>query len=258
MYCICTISSSNTVYHISGAGIYVNNAAPQFDDHPIANNGLILSASNGIEVNFISNSSEVDVGVVTLSDGGTRSNGDINIDIWRVYSPFHRPGVLRITYTSFSSLISTRQGIYTATIPDSNNKLFVFNVGLYPSEFNGELLLLIIFNSYMPLPAVPLSLPTTVAPTISDLSYNHVHHTVTCESTGSPATTVSWMKDGLLLTTDGSTGYTLTQTVTDRPSSTYSNVLTVSETVTGGVHTYTCNVTNDLGSDVREIVAVGK
>ena len=67
------------------------------------------------------------------------------------------------------------------------------------------------------------------------------------------------MKDGLLLTTDGSTGYTLTQTVTDRPSSTYSNVLTVSETATGGVAgTYTCNVTNDLGSDDREVVAVGK
>ena len=67
------------------------------------------------------------------------------------------------------------------------------------------------------------------------------------------------MKDGLLLTTDGSIGYTLTQTVTDRPSSTYSNVLMVSETATGGVAgTYTCIVTNDLGSDNREVVAVGK
>ena len=67
------------------------------------------------------------------------------------------------------------------------------------------------------------------------------------------------MKDGVLLTTDGSTGSTLTQTVTNRPSSTYSNVLTVSETVTGGVAgTYTCTVTNDLGSDVGEVVAVGK
>ena len=67
------------------------------------------------------------------------------------------------------------------------------------------------------------------------------------------------MKDDLLLTTDGSTGYTLTQTVTDRPSSTYSNVLTVNETVTGGVAgTYTCTVTNDLGSDDREVLAVGK
>ena len=67
------------------------------------------------------------------------------------------------------------------------------------------------------------------------------------------------MKDGSLLTTDGSTGYTLTQTVTNRSSSTYSNVLTVSETATGGVAgTYTCIVTNDLGSDAGDVVADGK
>ena len=67
------------------------------------------------------------------------------------------------------------------------------------------------------------------------------------------------MKDGLFLTTDGSTGYTLTQTVTDRRSSTYSNVLTVSEAATGGVTgTYACIVTNDLGSDTTEFLAVGK
>ena len=98
-----------------------------------------------------------------------------------------------------------------------------------------------------------------MAPTISYLTYNDIHRTLTCESTGSPATTVSWMKDDLPLTTDGSTGYTLTQTVTDRPSSTYSNILTVSETASGDVTgTYTCTVTNDLGSDIRKVVAVGK
>ena len=98
-----------------------------------------------------------------------------------------------------------------------------------------------------------------MAPTISNLTSSHIHRTVTCESTGSPATTVSWMKDGSLLTTDGSTGYTLTQTITNRSSSTYSNVLTVSEKVTGGMAgTYTCSVTNDLGSDAREVVALGK
>ena len=153
MYCTCNVSSSNAVYHISGAGIYASRAAPQYDDHPIANNGLILSASNGIEVNFISNSSQVDVGVVTLPDGGTRSSGE-NGGL-RVHAPFSRPGVLRID--RISSLPSL-QGIYSATIPDSNNNMFTFKVGLYPTGFNGELLLLMIFNSYLPLPAVPLSL----------------------------------------------------------------------------------------------------
>ena len=70
-------------------------------------------------------------------------------------------------------------------------------------------------------------------PAIDDLTYDEESRTLTCVSTGSPATTVSWMRDGLSI--DDSTGYTLTQTVTDRASSTYSNVLTVSEGAPGGV-----------------------
>ena len=135
-----SVSPSNAVNHISGAGIQPDKAAPQYEGRPIANNGLILSASNGMSVNFISNSSHLGVGVVTLPDGRTRSSGGY-IDVWRVYSPFDRPGTLRIE--TFSSLPSTRQGIYITTIPDSYNNMFKLNVGLYPSGFNGELLLLI-------------------------------------------------------------------------------------------------------------------
>ena len=94
-------------------------------------------------------------------------------------------------------------------------------------------------------------------PTITDLTYDEESRTLTCVSTGSPATTVSWMKDGLSI--DDSTHYTMTQTVTDRASSTYSNVLTVSEGAPGGVAgTYTCTVSNELGSDSKVLVAVGK
>ena len=146
------ISSSNDVYHISGAGIYLN-AAPQYADRPIANNGLILSANNGIAMSvfFISNSSQVGVGVITVPDGHTVSSGDFNIiDIWRVY--YYLPGALRIGSILPSPLPSTSQGIYTVTIPDSNNNMFIFNLGLYPPGFNGKLLqLLMIFFS---LPAI--------------------------------------------------------------------------------------------------------
>ena len=93
-------------------------------------------------------------------------------------------------------------------------------------------------------------------PIITSLTYQEENRTLTCVSTVSPATNVSWMKDGQPLTTDGSSYYTLTQTVTDRASSTYSNVLvlTVSEGAPGGVAgTYTCTVTNELGSDSSDV-----
>ena len=90
-----------------------------------------------------------------------------------------------------------------------------------------------------------------------NLTYHEENLIVTCVSTGSPATNVSWMKDGLSI--DDSTHYTLTQTITNRTNSTYSNVLTVSEGVPGGVAgTYTCTVSNELGSNSEEVEAVGE
>jgi len=97
-----------------------------------------------------------------------------------------------------------------------------------------------------------------VSPNVISVTYQEEAHTLTCVSTGSPATTVSWGKDGVPLSIDGST-YQLTQTITDRVSSTYSNVLTVSETApTGIAGTYTCTVSNDLGTDSSNVTVVGE
>ena len=103
-----------------------------------------------------------------------------------------------------------------------------------------------------------LSLYYSVTPSISSLTYDDTAQTLTCVSTGSPATTVTWEKDGVPLSIDGST-YQLTQTVTDRTTSTYSNVLTVSETApTGIAGIYTCNVSNQIGSVSNNFKVVGK
>ena len=62
------------------------------------------------------------------------------------------------------------------------------------------------------------------------------------------------MRDGQPLITDGSTPYSFSQTITNRSTS---NVLSISEAV-GVAATYTCTVSNDLGSDSVEVVAVGE
>ena len=63
--------------------------------------------------------------------------------------------------------------------------------------------------------------------------------TLTCVSTGGPATTVTWTRDGNNVPYDAT--HILTQTVTDQLNIVYSNVLTVTGSESG---IYTCSVTN--------------
>ena len=66
------------------------------------------------------------------------------------------------------------------------------------------------------------------------------------------------MKDGQNITIDGH-HFSLSQTITDRASSTYNNTLTVGEGVTEGVAgLYNCTVSNVLGSDSGEITSLGE
>ena len=125
----------------SGAGIYVANRydESQIDARgPIANNGLIVSASDGsLRLDCVSNSSQSGVGMVTTRDGAMLSIG-YNAGALRLISSPRRPGVLRLQTRIVESMTASDQGIYTCTIPDSNGKTFVFNVGLFPNGFNGK------------------------------------------------------------------------------------------------------------------------
>ena len=97
-------------------------------------------------------------------------------------------------------------------------------------------------------------------PTITGTSYifNLTGLELTCTSTGSVATTVTWMKDGSLVVIDG-TVFILTQTVTDRAASTYNNVLLVNRTNTDVQGTYVCTVSNEIGSDSADVnVSISK
>ena len=95
----------------------------------------------------------------------------------------------------------------------------------------------------------------TAPPDITSLTFDPDSSTLTCTSTGSPATTVTWMKDGSPLVIDGTT-YSMQLTVIGRSTSTYDNVLTIS-TTDSVVGVYTCTVENALGMDSTEIEVTG-
>ena len=96
-----------------------------------------------------------------------------------------------------------------------------------------------------------------VPPNITQLgfTYGPISSNLTCISTGSPATSVAWMRDGQPLTIDGTT-YQLTQTVTNRRMSTYENVLMINIAISDIIeHTYTCTIINALGTVSRILTA---
>ena len=111
-----------------------------FVPHPIANNGLIVSATNGLRLYCVSNSSQSGMGTITASNGDTLNIG-VN-GIWTVAYPGNRPGFLRLQNRIVSNtpmlLSDSTQGIYTCTIPDDEGNDITLNVGLYPNGFNSK------------------------------------------------------------------------------------------------------------------------
>ena len=102
-------------------------------------------------------------------------------------------------------------------------------------------------------------LPRTAPPQVSNFmfTFGSSSSNLTCTSTGSPATTVTWMRDEQPLTIDGIT-YQLTQTVTDRAESSYENVLTIEEALSTVVeHYYSCIVSNMNGNASEHINLTG-
>ena len=101
-------------------------------------------------------------------------------------------------------------------------------------------------------------IPYAVPPLVTSLqrTSSTTNFTLTCTSTYSPATTVTWMKDGDTLTIDG-VKYKTYQTVTNRRTSTYKNILVVDGAIEHITGTYTCQVTNRLGSSSRALTVRG-
>ena len=119
----------------------MRTSSSDFVPRPIANNGLIVSATNGLKLYCVSNSSQSGVGTITASNGDILNIG-YNEDLWRVQNPGNRPGFLRLQNRIPSGgpmlLTISTQGIYTCTLPDDEGNDIILNVGLYPSDFNSK------------------------------------------------------------------------------------------------------------------------
>ena len=85
----------------------------------------------------------------------------------------------------------------------------------------------------------------------SELNAPSPTFTVTCTSTGGPATTVSWTVNNSAVTEDSA--HDITSQISNTTTATYTHTLTVTGRLVGE---YECNVSNNKPSSASGIVAV--
>ena len=96
------------------------------------------------------------------------------------------------------------------------------------------------------------------SPTVTNLTFDDQSRTLTCTSTGGPATTVTWMRDGIVITLNDT--HQQTKSVVDAVNSTYQTVLTINSSVSQSdiVGTYNCTVENVRGKSSETVVVPGE
>ena len=93
----------------------------------------------------------------------------------------------------------------------------------------------------------------TGSPSVTNLTYNNRSRTLTCTSTGGPATTVTWRRNGVVVMLSATKQQT--KTLVDPVKGTYQTVLTIDSSVgpSGLVGNYNCTVENIRGTSSRSV-----
>ena len=102
---------------------------------------------------------------------------------------------------------------------------------------------------------VIISLPLfSGSPSVTNPVYDSQSRTLTCTSTGGPATNVTWKRDGVVITLNAT--YHQTKRVVDPVAGTYQTVLTIG-VQSDIVGTYNCTVENARGGSSATVVISG-
>ena len=120
-------------------------------------------------------------------------------------------------------------GVFHCEVPDASGTSQSLYVGVYPVNSG--------------------------SPSITSLVYNPSTLTLTCTSTGGPATTVTWRKNGAVVEVDGTT-YDQSQRVVDTRTATYDNVLSSAD-IANFVGMFSCSVNNSRGGSDRSAALNG-
>ena len=95
------------------------------------------------------------------------------------------------------------------------------------------------------------------SPNVTSLTFDDQSMTLTCTSTGGPATTVTWRRDRVVITLNAT--YQQTKRLVDAVNGTYQTVLTINSSVCQSdiLGSYNCTVENDRGESSETVVVQG-
>ena len=110
------------------------------------------------------------------------------------------------------------------------------------------------------LSCTPVIMPQTASiagsPIVTSVTFDDQSRTLTCTSTGGPATTVTWRRDGVVITLN--TTHQQTNRVVDAVEGTYQTVLTINSSVGQIMGIYNCTVKNIRGESSKTVFVPGE
>ena len=208
----------------------------------IQNNSIIqeVSSSSIGQLECISASKSAHVGRLLAPNGNDITNASSIVTVGGTSNPgFLSLGLQSTTY------LTSNQGVYTCIIPDENGVQQYLHIGIYVGRFNGTYIIqinIIIIITYTLL-CLLLALPQTTSLQLVASSSSAM--TLNCTSTGSPAQSVVWRKDGSTVTLNSS--FVVSQILRNGVSATYDNILAANATPSDLVGVYSCIIHDSLG-----------
>ena len=106
--------------------------------------------------------------------------------------------------------------------------------------------------------SVTFGYPCAGSPSVISLTFDDQSRTLTCTSTGGPATTVTWRRDGIVITLNDT--HQQTKRVVDPVNGILQTTLTIDQSVGQRdiVGVYTCTVENVRGESPETVVIPGE
>ena len=191
-----------------------------------------------------SSSGVSNIGSFTDPNGNTYANNFNDMRVQRYSTGSGYEGCIRLEgYRYHYSHLSYTSGVYTCNIPDRRGQSQTVTFALF-SETSESYYIFSLHNVTVSI--IFLSPDSPNHPQLQHVQNSNSVLTLTCETRTAPPTEITWHRDGLNLTIDGST-VQMNKTVTNRINSYFDNTLSINDDPDNVVGRYTVTVGNSRG-----------